>query len=88
MFFSFPFLFHILNEFFALWSTAFIEAWIDGELVGVDQLSHSHTQQQCLAVTFRNAEATQEFGSYLTAFIISVQDQLPCVSVFDTIIVH
>ena len=44
MFFSFPFLFHILNELFALWSTTLIEAWVDGELVGVDQLSHRHTQ--------------------------------------------
>ena len=42
MLLAFPFLLHILYELFALRSATLIEAWIDGELVGIDQLSHPH----------------------------------------------
>ena len=39
------FLFNIFDEFLALWTTTLIEAWIDGILIGIHQLTHRHTQQ-------------------------------------------
>ena len=45
MLLTFIFLLYILDELFTLWTTALIEAWIDGEFIGVHQLSHRHTKQ-------------------------------------------
>ena len=70
---SVPLLLHILDEFLALRAAALVEAGVDIELVGIDQLSHLHAEQQCLAVTLGDAEATQQLGGYLAHLVVGLQ---------------
>ena len=67
------FLLDVFYEFLTLWSATLVEAGIDGELIRIDELRHRHTEQQCLAIAFRDAEAAQQFGGYLTSLVIGVQ---------------
>ena len=85
MFFTIVFFLDVLNEFFTLRTTALVEARIDGELIGVDQLRHRHTEQQRLSIPFRDAETAQQLGSYLARLIVGIQQML-CSNSVDTII--
>ena len=85
MLLAFVCLLNVLDEFLALRTTALIEAWVDGELIGVDQLGHRHTKQQCLAVSFRNAETAQQFRSYLASLVVGIQ-QMPSCNGVDAIV--
>ena len=83
---SFIFLFNILDELFALRSTALVEARIDGVFVRVHQFAHGHTQEQRLAIAFRDAKATKQLRCYLASFIIGIQ-QVTCSSGVDAIVI-
>ena len=71
----FPFLFYIFYQFLTFRSATFIEPRIDGIFVWIDKLTHKHTQQQCLAISFCDAETTQQLRCYFATFFIRLTNQ-------------
>ena len=78
MLLAFPFLFHIFNQFFSCRTAAFVETWINGVFVGIDQLADLHAQQQTLAVALGDAESAEQFGGNLSTFVKRLDDGCGC----------